>query len=76
MTVILERLTEEVRRLTPPEMEELRAWIMGYQPAHSGEAASRHVDWSGHAASVQAIFGVTMPVRENAVLALREEERF
>lgn len=75
MTDTLERLAEEVRRLTPPEVAQLRAWIMDYQPAH-GITTSRRVDWSGHAARVQEIFGADAPPRENAVLALREEERF
>lgn len=76
MSNTLERLADEVRRLTPPEVAELRAWIMDYRPVNGTDATSRRVDWSGHAARVQEIFGDDAPPRENAVLALREEERF
>lgn len=76
MTETLERLTEEVRKLTLPEVDQLRAWIVDYRPANGTGAANRRVDWSGHTARVQEIFGKDAPAKENVVLALRQEERF
>ena len=76
MTDTLVRLIEEVRKLTPQEVDQLRDWIVDHRPVDGMDAASRRVDWSGHAARVQAIFGKAALIRENAVLALREEEPF
>ena len=76
MSTTLERLTAEVRQLSPTEVVELRAWIMEYQPPHdAGANGQPRVNWSGHAARVQAIFEPTSPPRQNPVLALRAEER-
>ena len=77
MSTTLERLAAEVRRLSPTEIIELRAWIMEYQlPHNAGVNGQPHVDWSNHAARVQAIFEPASPPKQNPVLALRAEERF
>ena len=78
MTETLERLTTEVRKLTPGEVEDLRAWLAEFRPVQSAQPAKpeKRVDWSGHFARVEKIFEGSAPVRENAVLALRREEHF
>ena len=75
MTVMLEHLTGEVRKLTPAEFDQLRAWILDYQPVAGMDIVAPRADWSGHAARVREILGQDAPARENAVLSLRVEER-
>jgi hypothetical protein len=76
MTDTLERLTNEVRKLTSPEVDQLRTWIMDYRPDNGADTVGRKVDWSGHAKRVKEIFGDIPPAKENTVLASRQEERF
>ena len=78
MTDTLERLTTEVRKLKPAEVEELRAWLADYHPGQEAQppASEMRVDWSDLPGRVKAIFGDAPPLQQNVVLALREEERF
>ena len=78
MSETLERVTAEVRKLTPDELKELRAWLAGYEPAANPLPAvtEKSVDWSGHLERMKVIWGDTPPLAENVVLSLREEERY
>ena len=78
MTEASERMTSEVRKLTPDELRELRAWLEEYHPASSSQPADtkKRVDWSGHFERMKAIWGDPPPLTENIVLLLREEERY
>ena len=78
MNEILERVTTEVRKLTPDELKELRAWLAEYEPMANPIPADteKPVDWSGHLGRMKAIWGDTPPLAENVVLSLREEERY
>ena len=78
MSETLERVTTEVRKLTPDELKGLRAWLAEYEPAANPLPADtgKPVDWSGHSERMKAIWGDTPPLAENAVLSFREEERY
>ncbi len=84
MTEHLEKLTAEVRKLTPAELEELRSWLAEYQPEDLSSSRDQDalvdwdapVDWSDLFERVKAIRGNAPPLPENTVLALREEEEF
>lgn len=78
MSETLERVTTEVRKLTPDELNELRAWLAEYEPAANALPVDtgKSVDWSGHLERMKAIWGDTPPLAENIVLSLREEERY
>ena len=78
MTETLVHLTAGIEKLTPTELDELRAWLAEYQPAETArqDVPERRVDWSDLAERRRAIFGDRPPLEENVVLALRREERF
>ena len=57
MSETLERVTTEVRKLTPDELKELRAWLAEYEPAVNPLPADteKPIDWSGHLERMEAI---------------------
>ena len=79
MTTATRETIERVQRLSPAEVDELAAWLRDHRAA--GDAGTSlpvepaPVSRPDFAARLQEIWGDAPPMAQNAVVAMREEER-
>ena len=80
MTTATRETIERVRRLSAAEVDELAAWLRDHRARTEASAASRPepapVSRPDFAADLRESWGDAPPTAQNAVLALRAEERF
>lgn len=84
MTTATRNAIEQIQRLSPAELAELQTWInerrdepvAAVPPAPDSPEPKRPAHWPDFAARLQAYWGDAPPLAENAVIALREEERY